>query len=196
MKCAVRFAALTGILLGAALGAPAQAPRTPLREQDLASLDGLMPRLMRDGDVPGVSLAVVKDGRVLWRRAYGVRNASADKADKADKPVPIGDDTIFEAASLSKPVFAYAVLKLVDARVIDLDTPVVRYLPGDYIKDPRFRLITPRQVLSHTTGFPNWRGSGELKIHFAPGERFSYSARDSSISRRRSSARRAWSSTP
>lgn len=169
MKSPARFAALTAILLGAALWMPAQPLRTSLREQDASSLDRLIPQLMKDGDVPAVSLAIVDDGRVLWHRAFGVKNSSSDK------PVPIDDDTIFEAASLSKPVFAYAVLKLVDARVIDLDTPIVRYLPGNYADDPRLRLITPRHVLSHTTGFPNWRSSKELKIHFAPGERFSYS---------------------
>ena len=170
MKRVVRFAVPTAILLGATLSAPAQAPRTPFRGQDVASsLERLVPRLMKDGDVPGVSLAVVKDGRVLWHRAFGVKSSSSDK------PVPIGDDTVFEAASLSKPVFAYAVLKLVDARVIDLDTPIVRYLPGDYARDPKLRSVTPRHVLSHTAGFPNWRTSKELEIHFAPGERFSYS---------------------
>ena len=170
MTRVARFAFLTAILLGEALRVPAQSPKAPLREQELdSSLGRLIPRLMKDGDVPGVSMAVVEDGRVLWHRAYGVRNSSSEK------PVPIDDDTIFEAASLSKPVFAYAVLKLVDAGVIDLDTPIVRSMPGDYARDPRLRLITPRHVLSHTAGFPNWRSSKELEMHFAPGEQFSYS---------------------
>ncbi len=90
--------------------------------------------------------------------------------------VPVDDDTIFEAASLSKPVFAYAVLKLVDAGRLDLDAPLQKSLPGDYVEDPRLRSITARRALSHTTGFPNWRPDGQpLKIHFDPGERFSYS---------------------
>jgi CubicO group peptidase (beta-lactamase class C family) len=139
------------------------------KERLAATLDPLIPKLMKDGDVPGLSLAVVKNGRVAWSRAYGVRSSTAET------PVPINDDTIFEAASLSKPVFAYAVLKLVDAGVIDLDTPVIRYLPGDYADDPRVRFITPRHVLSHATGFPNWRSSRTLVMHFAPGERFIYS---------------------
>jgi CubicO group peptidase (beta-lactamase class C family) len=136
-------------------------------EEISSRLDRLVPRLLVEGDVPGLSLAVVRDGRVLWHRAYGQRDASTN--------APIDDETVFEAASLSKPVFAYAVLKLVDAGVVDLDTPVVKYLPGDYVDDPRFRAITPRRVLSHTTGFPNWRSGSNLTIHFAPGERFSYS---------------------
>jgi CubicO group peptidase (beta-lactamase class C family) len=138
------------------------------KEQLAAVLDPLIRRLMKDGDVPGLSLAVVKDGRVLYHGAFGVKDSGTG--------APVGNDTMFEAASLSKPVFAYAVAKLVDAGKLDLDTSVSKYLPGDYVDDPRLRLITVRHVLSHTTGFPNWRPDGQrLKIHFAPGERFSYS---------------------
>jgi CubicO group peptidase (beta-lactamase class C family) len=133
-----------------------------------ARLELLIPRLMKEGDVPGLSIAVVRDGRVAWHRGFGVRDASAGGA--------VGDDTLFEAASLSKPVFAYAVLKLVDAGRIDLDAPVERYLPGDYVRDKRISAVTVRRVLSHTAGFPNWRPEGEpLKILFDPGEKFSYS---------------------
>ena len=131
-------------------------------------LTKLIPRLMKDGDVPGLSLAVVRDGTIAWHAGFGVKNAETGGA--------VADDTIFEAASLSKPVFAYLVLKLVDAGKLDLDAPVSRYLPGDYVDDPRISAITVRRVLSHATGFPNWRPRGqELKIEFPPGERFSYS---------------------
>lgn len=97
--------------------------KTTLGKEELAAgLERLIPRLMRDGDVPGLSLVVVREGRVLWHGAFGVRDASTGAR--------IGDDTIFEAASLSKPVFAYAVLKLVNAGKLDLDAPVAKYLPG------------------------------------------------------------------
>jgi CubicO group peptidase (beta-lactamase class C family) len=68
------------------------------------------------------------------------------------------------------------VLKLVDADKLDLDAPLNQYLPGNYEidADPRLDHITARRVLSHTSGLPNWR-SGTLRIHFAPGARFSYS---------------------
>jgi CubicO group peptidase (beta-lactamase class C family) len=149
--------------------ASAGPPKTNVSTEKLAAaLERLIPRLMKDGDVPGLSLAIVRDGRVLWHKAFGVKDASSG--------APVDDDTIFEAASLSKPVFAYAVLKLVDAGKLDLDAPVARYLPGDYVEDPKHRLITVRHVLTHTAGFPNWRPEGQpLKIHFPPGERFSYS---------------------
>jgi len=139
----------------------------PAKDLTAEKLERLVPRIMKEGDVPGLSLAVVQDGRIRYHRAFGVREAGASAA--------VDDDTIFEAASLSKPVFAYAVLKLVDAGVLDLDTPVAKLLPGDYAEDPRARRITPRHVLTHTTGFPNWRSGPGLKMFFEPGERFSYS---------------------
>lgn len=90
---------------------------------------------------------------------------------------PVKEDTVFEAASLSKPVFAYGVLKLVENGRLNLDKPLVEYLSYPDIKDDkRLNFITARMVLSHTTGFPNWRPKNEsLKIYFQPGERFSYS---------------------
>jgi CubicO group peptidase (beta-lactamase class C family) len=153
--CAAVFAA-------AARMRGAGSPATP------GELERRIPELMRAGDVPGLQIALVRDGKVAWRRAFGVRDASSG--------APVADDTIFEAASLSKPVFAYAVLRLVDAGTIDLDAPIAKYLPGDYSADPRAAKITARNALTHTTGFPNWRSSPrELPMHFAPGERFSYS---------------------
>ena len=126
---------------------------------------------MTDGGVPGLSIALVRDARLVWHRGFGLRSAATREL--------VTDDTVFEAASLSKPVFAYAVLKLVDSGKLDLDTPLNKYLPGNYDvgEDGRLNQITARRVLSHTTGFPNWRPRGDttLKIHFTPGERFSYS---------------------
>ncbi|HEX5733652.1 MAG TPA: serine hydrolase [Blastocatellia bacterium] len=144
--------------------------RTKFKKDELsARLESLIPRLMADGDVPGLSIAVVRDSELFWHRAFGVKNAETKE--------PVIDNTIFEAASLTKPVFAYAVLKLVERGKLDLDTPLSKYLPQPYIEnDERLSLITTRRVLSHTTGFPNWRPAGQpLKIHFTPGDRFSYS---------------------
>lgn len=150
---------------------PAPVPlRVKLSKAALSErLNTTVPRLMKAADVPGLSIAVIKDGKVFLNQGYGVKNATA-----AD---PVTDNTVFEAASLSKPVFAYAALKLVDAGKLDLDKPLVQYLGESYIKnDDRINLITARRVLTHSTGFPNWRGNGQdLKIVFPPGERFSYS---------------------
>lgn len=139
------------------------------REQSPNQLEQLIPKLMKDGDVPGLSVAIVRNGEVFWRRGFGVKNAETKE--------PVTDDTVFEAASLSKTVFAYAVLKMVEDGKLDLDVPLSKYLPAPYIEsDERLNQITVRRVLSHTTGLPNWRPNGKpLQIHFTPGERFSYS---------------------
>jgi CubicO group peptidase (beta-lactamase class C family) len=135
----------------------------------IAALEKKIPELLKDGAVPGLSVALIRDGKTYWVHGFGVRNAKSGQ--------PVVDETIFEAASLSKPVFAYGVLKLVDQGKLDLDTPLSKYLPKPYIEgDARLEKITARIVLSHRTGFPNWRGDGNsLTIHFTPGERFSYS---------------------
>lgn len=129
-----------------------------------------IPAMLNEADVPGLSIALIRNGEVSWRHAFGVKDSKTKE--------PVTDSTVFEAASLSKPVFAYAVMKLVDAGKFDLDKPLNQYLPGDYDVGPDVRLgqITARRVLSHTTGFPNWRGRDTtLKIFFTPGEKFSYS---------------------
>ena len=139
-------------------------------------LSGL-PRLMELANVPGLSIATVVDGKPGWAGGFGVRKAGAtDAANKVDA------DTVFGAASLSKPVFAYSVFKLRDEKRIDLDRPLAEYfaasdLPADIPDDPRSKQITARHVLSHTTGWQNWRNNREQKLSFGfnPGERFGYS---------------------
>ncbi len=132
-------------------------------------LEKKVPSLMSAASIPGLSMAWISDGRVAWSRGFGVRDASTR--------APVTESTVFEAASLSKPVFAYAVLKLVDRGVLELDKPLTSYLPAPYIAgDDRVKQITARMVLKHTTGFPNWRPIGKpLTIFFTPGEKFSYS---------------------
>ncbi len=147
-------------------------PKTKVDRQTVNRLEQTIPRLMTAGDIPGLSIALIGDSKVIWSRGFGVANSEKTKS-------PVDQTTVFEAASLTKPVFAYAILKLVDSGKLDLDTPLTKYLPGRYDvgDDPRLDQITTRRVLSHTTGLPNWRprGAPTLKIHFAPGDRFNYS---------------------
>jgi CubicO group peptidase (beta-lactamase class C family) len=135
----------------------------------IAELEKEIPRTMEDTRVPGMSIAIVRDAQLLWRRGFGVmRTGSNERVD---------NDTVFEAGSVSKTVFAYAVMKLCERGVIDLDTPVTRYSPLRILDgDPRLDLITARHVLSHSSGLQNWRSEREpLKIHFTPGEQYLYS---------------------
>jgi CubicO group peptidase (beta-lactamase class C family) len=125
-------------------------------------------QLMAQARVPGVSIAVIRKGKIAELTQMGVRTASTG--------VPVDADTVFAAASLSKPVFAYAVLQLVDAGVLSLDATLSSYVPDFVTDDPRAAGLTLRHVLSHTTGLPNWRGlTHPLKTHLEPGTRFSYS---------------------
>ena len=137
--------------------------------QEISFIENDIQRLMKKHKVPGVSIALIENGEIIGHNEYGVKNSKTHD--------PIDSDTIFEAASLSKPVFAYAVLQMVERGKFHLDTPLTKYLPySDVPNDERLNLITARVVLAHTTGFPNWRPTSEaLKIHFLPGEKFSYS---------------------
>ncbi|NIV95701.1 serine hydrolase, partial [candidate division KSB1 bacterium] len=136
-------------------------------EKLVSGLENLIPQLMDKAQIPGLSIALIKDAEVLWNGSFGVKSLESNQA--------VNDSTIFQAASLSKAVFAYAVLKMVERGDLLLDTPLSHYLP-DYVDDERIDQITARIVLSHTTGFPNWRPrDGDLEIHFMPGSKFSYS---------------------
>jgi CubicO group peptidase (beta-lactamase class C family) len=117
--------------------------------------------------IPGISLAVIKDFKIVYHSGFGVRSTATRE--------PVRDDTVFEAASMTKPVFAYTVLRLVDRGLLKLDSPLYTYLPyEDIAHDDRYKLITARMVLTHRTGFPNWR-TGKLDIKFTPGTEVSYS---------------------
>lgn len=125
-------------------------------------------RLMRLASVPGLSAGVVQRGEITTR-GYGVRRAGTDE--------PVDGDTVFEAASLSKPVFAYAVMQLVAAGKIALDRPIGSYVALPDPSDERAKTVTVRHALSHTSGWPNWRSQRDAKLvsAFTPGSRFSYS---------------------
>lgn len=128
-----------------------------------------IPELMNRANVPGLSVALVRGAAGRWSRSFGVKQAGAAEA--------VRPDTIYQAASLSKPVFAYAVLKLAERGGIDLDAPLTAYLPDPYVPDdPLLDQVTARRVLCHTTGWPNRRPEGQpLRRRRAPGEQFGYS---------------------
>ncbi len=136
----------------------------------------------------GMAVAVIDGGKIGYVHAYGVRNAAGD---------PLTTDTVMYGASLTKTVFAYTVMQLVDQRKLSLDTPLKddldKPLPGygpdpvfpdkygpykDLAGDSRWEKITPRMCLTHSTGFANFwfiEPDQKLRIHFEPGTRYSYS---------------------
>ncbi len=118
-------------------------------------------------DVNGMSIAVINNGKIVYNKGFGYSNVKSGKR--------ITNSTYFEAASLSKPVFCLFVLKLANQGKINLDKPVHEYLPSDNISDERYKKITARMVLSHTTGLPNWSETKMVTLESEPGTSFSYS---------------------
>lgn len=169
------------LLAGPALAVPPEEPPPPPWEPfapDQAK------RVMDQTGARGLAMARIHKGKVQWVRAFGERNAKGE---------PLTPQTVMYGASLTKAVFAYTVLQLVDEGKLDLDAPISRYLtrplpeyagfgdayaPYETLKDERWRSITPRMLLTHSAGFSNfyWDNPGEqLVIHFDPGSRYAYS---------------------
>lgn len=151
-------------------------PAPTTREQLAAHIAWLtqnVPRLMRDARVPGVSIAIMQRGEVVWAQGFGLKDARNSAA--------VTTDTVFEACSMSKPVLALIAMQLVQEGRLDLDRPLVDYLGHDYLPDqPEHRRVTARMALTHRTGFANWRGGydemgGPLPLEFAPGSEYTYS---------------------
>jgi D-alanyl-D-alanine-carboxypeptidase/D-alanyl-D-alanine-endopeptidase len=141
--------------------------------------------LLHSANVSGACISVFNDNKPVFTKAFGLANVPAG--------TPLKTSTVLYGASFSKAVFAYIVMQLVQEKVIDLDKPLASYLtkplvdykiPGwnrgyqDIANDDRYKKITGRMCLDHTTGFPNWRwfeADKKLKIRFEPGSRYSYS---------------------
>ena len=163
VKCLIDYGADTSVKM------PASADPGNIPEY----LDQLVPKLMAIYKVPGVSIVGIENRQIAWDRQYGVLRAGSEK--KVDR------NTIFEACSMTKPVLAYLALKLVEQGRLDLDRPLVQYLDKPYLEDqPLHKKITARMVLSHTSGFPNWRpgewlSGNPLIVEFEPGTKFGYS---------------------
>jgi CubicO group peptidase (beta-lactamase class C family) len=153
-----------------------------------AAIDAEVGKIMTNTRANGMAVAVIDHGKVGYVQSYGTRNAKGD---------PLATDTVMYGASLTKTVFAYTVMQLVDLGKLKLDTPIEadldKPLPSygpdpvfpdkygpykDLADDPRWEKITPRMCLTHSTGFSNFwfiEPDHKLHIHFEPGTHFSYS---------------------
>lgn len=123
---------------------------------------------MVDGHIPGMAIAYVRGGQVDWVEPLGTLAAGSD--------APVEAGTVFEAASLGKPLFAFGVLKLVEEGRMALDAPLGRYLPERIQGAARDSAVTVERVLSHTGGLELNEAGDALVIAFPPGSRWSYSS--------------------
>lgn len=143
----------------------------------IQSLERALPSMLDSTATPGLTIALIENGKVAWSKGFGVKNKDTKDAVTAN--------TIFRGASLGKPLFAHAVLLLSSQGKIALDSALVEYVPKFYLEkeflkgplsDERINLITARMALNHTSGLPNWRADGKpLTTLFLPGSRYSYS---------------------
>jgi len=150
-----------------------------------AEVDTAVTRLMRAAKVTGVGIAILNGGRVVYQKAYGYRDR--------ERNLPLTPDTVMTAASFTKSAFAYMAMQLVDEGILDLDKPIQQYLPKplpeyddyrDLAGDERYKKLTARMLLDHTTGFPNWRwltDDQKLRFYFEPGARYGYSGEGISL---------------
>jgi CubicO group peptidase (beta-lactamase class C family) len=149
---------------------PEKSRNDPSTKSLIDKLANSIPDWMSEKGVPGLSVALIKDAHLVWSQGFGVKSTATKEAVTAE--------TVFEAASLSKPAFAYAALKLCEEGRLGLDTPLIEHLPDPLIpNEPRLKGITARTVLSHSSGLPHGRPEGApITLRFTPGDRFAYSA--------------------
>lgn len=153
-----------------------------------AEIDKTVEKLMAAANVQGVGIAIINNNKAAFVKSYGYKNKP--------KGTLLDTASIVYGASYSKAVFGYLVMKLVEEKTIDLDKPLYTYLKkplpdypyyADLKNDDRWKLITARMCLSHSTGLPNLKwfdptspnpaydSIGIIKIHFTPGTRYAYS---------------------
>jgi CubicO group peptidase (beta-lactamase class C family) len=174
------------LLLSAACCFPASSAAQTIPNS--AAIDSEVNKIMARTHAHGLALAVVDHGKVGYVHAYGIRDAKGDS---------LTTDTVMYGASLTKAVFAYNVMQVVEQGKLKLDTPIKddldkplptygpdpvfpdKYGPyKDLADDPRWERITPAMCLTHSTGFSNFwflEPDQKLHIHFDPGTHFSYS---------------------
>ncbi|MHB8629820.1 MAG: serine hydrolase domain-containing protein [Aggregatilineales bacterium] len=135
--------AISVLLMGHAPNAAlARAP-----QQDFSAIDSTVNRLLDMYNVPGAAIGIVQNGKVIYTKGYGYADL--------DKKQLVDEQTVFSIGSISKSFTVLDLAQLADAGKIDLDAPVIKYLPDFKLSDPAAtRTLTMRQVLSHSSGLP------------------------------------------
>ncbi|MCU0343597.1 MAG: serine hydrolase [Ignavibacterium sp.] len=146
----------------------------PNLSEKISAIEIFTSELMDELNVPGISISIIQNNKIDYSNSFGIADANTK--------ILVDAKTMFEACSMSKPVFAYLVLKLVELGKLELDKTLYNYLPEKFICDDEEypKQITARMILSHTSGLPNWRKGSEenespLPIYFKPGTKFNYS---------------------
>ena len=136
-------------------------------EDVAAGLEAAIPDLIDRAGVPGLSIALVRDGRIPWSRGFGRERVGG---------APVTPETLFSVASNGKAVVALTALALVEDGTLQLDEPLGKHLERPYLPpSPERDAVNLRRVLSHTSGMSNVVFWKDTAIGFAPGERFRYS---------------------
>ena len=150
------------------------------------NFEPFLKKTMEEHNVPGLTIGIVKDGAVVYSKAFGTKNL--------DTREKLTTHSLFHQASLTKPFVGTAILQLVEKGEVNLEDPVIKYLPYFRLKDKRYKIITIRQMVTHTSGIPDvqdyeWhnpvyddgaleryvRGLGNEQLIAAPGEKYRYS---------------------
>lgn len=164
------------------------APTAELDAATVAEIEALVKKTMAKNGIPGYALGVVKDGKIVYTKGFGVERVGSDQ--------PVTVHSVFNTGSVGKIATATAIMQLVEAGKIDLDAPVIDYLPYFKLADERYRDITVSHLLSHRSGLPadpaDWfpqpveyddaaieryvRSLDNIELLFAPGDQWSYSS--------------------
>jgi CubicO group peptidase (beta-lactamase class C family) len=156
------------VTFSAAIGLGHAQSGTPPKSQMQIELDQKVPGMLKQFDVPSIAVAYIRDGKIDWTAIYGEQSPG----------VPANARTLYNVASLTKPISAEVILRLASKGLISLDEPISAYWIDPDVKDnPWNNLLTPRLCLSHQTGFTNWRyqTNNVLTFQWQPGTRFGYS---------------------
>lgn len=132
------------------------------------ALDYFIERRMQELDIPGVALAIVADGQIVYEQGYGIADMNGDQV--------VSANTLFEVGGIGLPLEAYVAMQLVRERKLSLDTPLSTYLQTPWLPDSAASgRITLRHVLSHRSGMSDWVRLGFRNVGFEPGTEFRYS---------------------
>jgi|SRR5215469_5415021 len=156
-------------------------------ERYRSELQPLIEDFMRQQQVPGLAIGLIQGGQLVYAHGFGVTDLAHDHD-------PVTPRSLFHMASITKTFVATSIMQLVEAGKINLDAPVVQYLPYFRLADDRYPTITVRQMVTHTSGMPDvedyeWdkpqyddgaleryvRSVSNQKLIFAPGTDFRYS---------------------